>query len=148
MGLEIHMLTYRSCYNPILPCNKLCSSDRKITYFKCFHQCLCFMIPNAHATIVKTGQHPWLCRMQIHTLNSIGSSSKFSLFQVLMVHMGEEIQERHWAEESWDHLHRPAIRDNAETKTALRMLTFERWTEEENPAKETKKERESSVKGN
>ena len=37
------------------------------------------MIPNAHATIVKTGQHPWLCRMQIHTLNSIGSSSKFSL---------------------------------------------------------------------
>ena len=33
-------------------------------------------------------------------------------------------------------------------KRALRMLTFERWTEEEDPAKETKKERESSVKGN
>ena len=50
-----------------------------------------------------------------------------------MVHMGEEIQERHWAEESWEHLHRPAIRDNAETET------FQSWTEEEDPAKETKK---------
>lgn len=64
-----------------------------------------------------------------------------------MVHMGEKIQERHWAEDSWEHLHRPAIRDNAEMKRALRMLTFESWKEED-PAKETKKEEESSVKGN
>lgn len=97
--------------------------------------------------------HDWLAGLGHHRNTEAGGKgcgeiSAVDLFRVLMVHMGEEIQERHWAEESWEHLHRQAIRDNAEMKRALRMLTFERWTEEEDPAKETKKERESSVKGN
>lgn len=36
---------------------------------------LSFMIPNTHTAIVKTSQHPWLSRMQIHTLNPIRPSS-------------------------------------------------------------------------
>ena len=44
---------------------------RKVGYFKRFGQCLVLVIPNVNVAIVEAGQHPWLLRVQIETLDSV-----------------------------------------------------------------------------
>ena len=44
---------------------------RKVGYFERFGQCLVLVIPNMNVAIVEAGQHPWLLRVQIETLDSV-----------------------------------------------------------------------------
>ena len=44
---------------------------RKVSDFKRFGQCLVLVIPDVNIAIVEAGQHPWLLRVQIETLDSV-----------------------------------------------------------------------------
>lgn len=75
-----HLHIIGPSHHPILSGHKLGSSDWQIAYLERLHQTLGLVIPDVDVTLVQRAQHPWLCWMEIDTLNSVRSRCQSTLY--------------------------------------------------------------------
>ena len=68
--------------NPVLARNETSSSNRDIGELECLDDCLRLEGPNVCVAAVKSGEDPWLCRMKVDALNSLGTSKQLTLYAI------------------------------------------------------------------
>ena len=69
----------RTGYKPVLSGNKAHASHRYLCNLECLDESACFMVIDIDASVVQTGQEPWLCRMKIDCFDAVRSLKQFSL---------------------------------------------------------------------
>lgn len=74
----------RSRNEPVFSRNKTDTTDGHFGDFEGFDEGACFVVVDVNAAVIKTGDKPWLCRMEVYSFDTIGALQKFSLHNLVI----------------------------------------------------------------